>query len=145
MGVTFMIYLTTNQESGSQTHRYSWAVYSKSIPLWDSSSHALANFNTHFQFIIDINNDYTDTNGDGLALFLSPFELEEPEYAYGRYLGLFNGTTYNGSFYQMVAVEFDTFNNEWDPDDNHVEMDANDVFSEYNISLGHPSVSDCCS
>ncbi|XP_059076985.1 agglutinin-2-like [Cryptomeria japonica] len=90
--------LTKNAASASLNNSYGWAVYNKSIPLWDSSSRALANFSTHFQFIIDINNNIKDNRGDGLAFFLASFELKQPENAYGGFLGLFNDTTFKGSF-----------------------------------------------
>ncbi|XP_057867916.2 anti-H(O) lectin-like [Cryptomeria japonica] len=68
--------------------------------------------------------------GDGLTFFMTPFEMEHPMNAYGRGLGLFNG-----SFYQMVAVEFDSYKNEWHPTRNHVGMGINDVFSKLSVSL----------
>ena len=66
---------------------------------------ALANFSTYFQFNIDLNNEIYDNHGDGLALFMAPFELEPPEDAYGGFLGLFNEESFKQSSYQMVAVQ----------------------------------------
>ncbi|XP_057873809.1 L-type lectin-domain containing receptor kinase IX.1-like [Cryptomeria japonica] len=129
--------LTTNQASGGLYNSFGWAVYNESIPLWDNSSRALANFSTYFQFVIEPGNINQNNYGDGLTFFLAPFELEPPVAAYGGGFGLFNSTTYNGSFYQMVAVEFDTFRNEWDPDDNHVGIDVNSTFSKATASMGN--------
>ncbi|KAH9304174.1 hypothetical protein KI387_008578 [Taxus chinensis] len=139
-----LIQLTPNTATGNLGSSFGWATFNKSIPLWDSSSKALANFSTHFQFIIGKVNDLQRGFGDGLAFFMAPFDLEQPPYASGAWIGLFNGTTYNGSLYQIVAVEFDTYKNYWDPDDNHVGIDVNSIFSKVNVllsnetSISHP-------
>ncbi|XP_059076257.1 L-type lectin-domain containing receptor kinase IX.1-like [Cryptomeria japonica] len=130
-----MLQLTTNQASGELIKSFGWAFYDKSVPLWDSSSRALANFSTYFQFSIKLGNNPDTDYGDGMTFFLAPFELEQPENAYGGGLGLFNDTTYNGSFYQMVAVEFDTYQNGWDPFGDHVGIDVNSIVSKAKVSL----------
>ncbi|XP_057867914.2 L-type lectin-domain containing receptor kinase IX.1-like [Cryptomeria japonica] len=132
--------LTRNEASGDLYNSSGWVVYNKSIPLWDNSSRALSKFSTHFQFIIGKSNDNQNDYGDGLAFFLAPFELEPPENPYGGGLGLFNATTFGGSFYQMVAVEFDTYMNGWDPDDNHVGINVNSIFSKVYVSLSNITI-----
>lgn len=88
-----------------------------------------------FKFIIEVGNNPRTDYGDGMTFFMAPFELEQPKNAYGGGLGLFNDTTLNGSFYQMVAVEFDTFKNAWDPFGDHVGIDVNSIESKASVSL----------
>ncbi|XP_059076983.1 bark lectin-like [Cryptomeria japonica] len=88
------------------------------------------------------NNDYGYDSG-GLAFFLAPLELEQPQDAYDGGLGLFNLTTFTGPLYQMVAMEFDTFKNLWDPDNNNVGIDVNDVYSNFSVSLSYSSLFNC--
>ncbi|KAH9304184.1 hypothetical protein KI387_008588 [Taxus chinensis] len=131
------IELTKNESSGNLSNAYGWAAYDNPVPLWDTSSRALATFSTHFGFVIGQRNDSGNGYGDGLAFFLAPFDLEQPLQAVGGGFGLFNSTTFGGSFYQMVAVEFDTFKNDWDPDDNHVGIDVNSTSSKKVVSLSN--------
>ncbi|XP_057873806.2 L-type lectin-domain containing receptor kinase IX.1-like [Cryptomeria japonica] len=129
------IELTKNQATGNLGSSLGWAAYNHSVPLWDKSSRALASFSNHFQFIIGRGNDNRKLFGDGLAFFLAPFNLEQPLNATGGGLGLFNDSTLTGLSYQMVAVEFDTFKNYFDPDGNHVGIDINSILSKVNVSL----------
>ncbi|XP_059076986.1 2-acetamido-2-deoxy-D-galactose-binding seed lectin 2-like [Cryptomeria japonica] len=130
-----LIQLTKNEATGNLNSSLGWASYNKSVPLWDNSSQAQANFSTHFQFIIGKGNNIQRGFGDGLAFFMAPFDLEQPLDATGGGIGLFNATTYKGSFYEMVAVEFDTYQNGLDPEENHVGVDVNDIFSKVNVSV----------
>ncbi|KAH9304188.1 hypothetical protein KI387_008592, partial [Taxus chinensis] len=98
------IELTRNEASVNLSNSYGWAVYNKPVPLWVTSSRALATFSTHFPFVIGQRSDGENGYGDGLAFFMAPFDLQQPLQAVGGGLGLFNATTQNGSFYQMVAV-----------------------------------------
>ncbi|XP_059077761.1 L-type lectin-domain containing receptor kinase IX.1 [Cryptomeria japonica] len=123
--------LTLNQSSVG----FGWAVYNKPIPLWDSSSQALANFSTYFQFVIEPLNGNPNLGGDGFAFFLTRFDVEQPENPSGLGFGLFNDTGYTGSSYPMVAVEFDTYKNGMDPDDSHVGIDTNSIWSRERVSL----------
>ncbi|OAY70095.1 L-type lectin-domain containing receptor kinase IX.1 [Ananas comosus] len=69
--------------------------------------------------------------GDGLAFFLSPFPPALPEFNSGGLLGLFenDSTALNPSANMVVAVEFDTYKNSWDPSDNHIGVDVNSINS----------------
>ncbi|XP_059077096.1 2-acetamido-2-deoxy-D-galactose-binding seed lectin 2-like [Cryptomeria japonica] len=121
------IQLTINQEwSGGR------AIYNKPVPQWDKSSWALANFTSYFQFVIG---NTTDLFGDGLAFFMAPFDSKIPENSKGEWLGLFNETTNGGFSNRVVAVEFDTYKNDHDPDGNHVGIDVNSITSVKQVSL----------
>ncbi|KAE9466263.1 hypothetical protein C3L33_01840, partial [Rhododendron williamsianum] len=72
------------------------------------------------------------TPGDGLTFFLSPTNATQiPVNSSGAFLGLFNNSTAlnNDTNNQVVAVEFDTFPNQWDPSQNHVGIDVYSIQS----------------
>ncbi|PSS36655.1 Legume lectin domain protein [Actinidia chinensis var. chinensis] len=69
--------------------------------------------------------------GDGLAFFLAPFQGEIPTNSVGGYLGLFsNDSVLNSTSNHIVVVEFDTFQNHWDPNsDDRVGINVNSIAS----------------
>ncbi|XP_057844562.2 L-type lectin-domain containing receptor kinase IX.2-like [Cryptomeria japonica] len=94
---------------------------------------ALASFSTNFQFSIARFDG--NVGGDGLAFFVAPFHFVPSDAYAGKWLGLFKSETDGNSSNQIVAVEFDTFKNDWDPDDNHVGIDVNSIKSEETFSI----------
>ncbi|RZC87265.1 hypothetical protein C5167_029814 [Papaver somniferum] len=117
------------------------ATYSKPIQLWDSSTGRLTDFETHFSFVIkSIDNNFCD----GITFFLSPFESSIPPNSGGGYLGLMSMEVAEKHFMknQIVAVEFDTFKNPWDPSADHVGIDVNSITSAANVSLESGSMKD---
>ncbi|KAF7135337.1 hypothetical protein RHSIM_Rhsim08G0018100 [Rhododendron simsii] len=127
-----VIQLTKNQLDTSLNGSVGRATYAQPIHLWDSETGNLTDFNTQFSFnIINLTTD----GGDGLAFFLSPFDVTIPNNSAGGYLGLFNGSlAFNHTNNQIVAVEFDTFQNPWDPSSNHVGIDVNSIVSVANVT-----------
>ncbi|KAE8721295.1 L-type lectin-domain containing receptor kinase IX.1 [Hibiscus syriacus] len=96
-------------------YRVGWETYVDKVPLWDSRTRRLADFNTRFSFSISM---FDPTYGHGLAFFLAPVGSQIPPNSGGGFLGLFNTTTSDSPWNQIVHVEFDTYeNNEtrWDP------------------------------
>ncbi|XP_020114328.1 L-type lectin-domain containing receptor kinase IX.1-like [Ananas comosus] len=123
-----VINLTKDTRGGPVTNSQGRAVYSNPVLLWDNVTGEVASFHTGFSFVIQA----TDTSayGDGLAFFLSPSPSVVPSFDCGGYLGLFDGTTaLNATQNQLVAVEFDTLKDEWDPSDCHVGIDINSINS----------------
>ncbi|KAL8541734.1 hypothetical protein ACS0TY_002841 [Phlomoides rotata] len=103
----------------AELFRSARTTYVDPLHLWDESSGQLANFDTHFSFIIQSvgNSSY----GDGLAFFLGPVNARIPVNSWGSALGL--AVRDNPSVKPedpFVAVEFDTTSNIWDP---HVGID----------------------
>ncbi|OAY83903.1 L-type lectin-domain containing receptor kinase IX.1, partial [Ananas comosus] len=118
----------SKDSSDSISNSQGRAVYSNPVLLWDDATGEVASFHTSFSFIIQA----TDASayGDGLAFFLSPSPSVVPRFDGGGYLGLFdNGTALNSTQNQLVAVEFDTFKNDWDPSACHVGIDINSINS----------------
>ncbi|KAL4637800.1 hypothetical protein ACB092_03G102400, partial [Castanea dentata] len=111
------------------------ALYHERVHLWDNSTGKLniTHFTTSFSFIIKAVDMYT---GDGLAFFISPFNSSIPNNSAGGYLGLFsNETAINGTQNQIVAVEFDTYQNVWDASAPHVGIDINSIVSNVNRTM----------
>jgi hypothetical protein len=108
------------------------ATYSKPMQLWDEASGNLTDFTTHFSFSID--SQRRTAYGDGLAFFLGPEELP-PLLSKGGSLGLLrNNQPLNTTDNQFVAVEFDIFQNVFDPPGEHVGIGINSMQSVNNIT-----------
>ncbi|CAM8907010.1 unnamed protein product [Rhodiola kirilowii] len=80
------------------THTTGLVTYNDSVHLWDNASNSLADFSTHFSFVI--NSFGEEQYGDVLAFFLAPVGFP------------MSGET------SIISVEFGTFQN--DPPDDHV-------------------------
>ncbi|KAA8536368.1 hypothetical protein F0562_028846 [Nyssa sinensis] len=108
------------------------ATYSKTMQLWDEASGKFADFTTNFSFIIDsqLNFPYAD----GIAFFLAPdgFAISN---AQGGGHGLVSGDQiYYSTSNPFVAVEFDSFQNDWDQPDNNVGFNINSMVSVSNVT-----------
>ncbi|WOL04959.1 hypothetical protein Cni_G13682 [Canna indica] len=111
------------------------AVYGQPLRLWDAQTRELADFVTHFSFVIDSFDRSSSDHGDGLAFFLSMYPSTIPAYSRGAFLGLFGNSSLDNSTVRTVAVEFDTFRNAWDPSANHVGIDVNSIDSKALVEL----------
>jgi Legume lectin domain/Protein kinase domain len=88
----------------------------------------LAHFRTHFSFRMKATNNYS--SGDGLAFFLSPYPSTLPNNSAGGYLGLFDSSSgFDQQSNKIIAIEFDTYQNWWDPSPDHIGVDINSVSS----------------
>lgn len=88
---------------------------------------------THFSFIINATN--SDKYGDGISFFLAPYDYTIPPNSTGGLLALFGPETAftNSTRNQIVAVEFDSFRNTWDPSDDHVGINVNSIISKATV------------
>lgn len=117
------------------------ATYIEPLQLWNKATGDLTDFTTHFSFVIDSNGN--DSFADGLAFFLAPVGSSIPVGSSGSGLGLVDAETKNKSSHEpFVAIEFDTFMNNWDPQTVHVGININSMDSVAtkswwnNITLG---------
>ena len=108
----------------SSVGRVSYAI---PVRLWNAKTGKLASFDTSFSFFVTL----TPNGGDGISFFIAPFQSEIPTNSGGGYLGLFSPDSANSntSQNQIVAVEFDTFSNRWDPEGPHIGIDINSISS----------------
>ncbi|CAJ2636326.1 unnamed protein product [Trifolium pratense] len=113
------------------------ASYALPLRLTDSTN-GEASFITTFSFLIESNGS---NSGDGIAFFIVPYNSSIPESSGGGYLGLFNPNyATNALLNEIVAVEFDTYPNEWDPPFAHVGIDVNSIESVKTVKWGIESV-----
>ncbi|KAF7809412.1 L-type lectin-domain containing receptor kinase IX.1-like [Senna tora] len=123
-----VLQLTKNQLDGPITSSTGRASYAEPLRLWDKSTGKLTDFTTHFSFVMKAV-DPTHF-GDGISFFLLPFDSQIPNGSTGGFLALFNSeSAFNTSKNQIVAVEFDSFNNTWDPTSDHVGINVNSIES----------------
>ncbi|KAM0921120.1 hypothetical protein ACQ4PT_007022 [Festuca glaucescens] len=111
--------------------------YNHPVPLYENSTGEVASFATQFTFAVKANGVFD--KGDGIAFFLSSYPSSRPGDSYGGNLALHNGDGMHPlGADRFVAVEFDTFNNSWDPKGlDHIGIDINTVRASVNTtSLG---------
>ncbi|KAL3720696.1 hypothetical protein ACJRO7_005500 [Eucalyptus globulus] len=111
-------------------------LFKDSFKLHDKGAR-VASFNTSF-FIniqkLSITSGHGEGHGEGMAFMIAP-DLGLPPGSQGQYLGLTNVTTDGNATNRLVAIEFDTFKQDFDPDDNHIGLNINSVKSKKNVSL----------
>ncbi|XP_020233027.1 lectin beta-1 and beta-2 chains [Cajanus cajan] len=96
------------------------AIYAQPLHLKNSSNGNVTHFSTRFSFTIDVS---TKSYGDGFAFYVAPLAYPIPPDAGGGLLGLY-GDTQN-----IIAVEFDTYLNEYGPHMYHVGINNNSKVS----------------
>ncbi|MED6202289.1 hypothetical protein PIB30_103816 [Stylosanthes scabra] len=101
------------------------------VRLFNNLTSKVGDFTTVFNFAVTTN--HTQPHADGFTFFLASIDFEFPDNSSGGYLGLFNAqTAFNASANQVVAVEFDTFANSWDPhfsSNPHIGINVNSIRS----------------
>ncbi|RLN23034.1 L-type lectin-domain containing receptor kinase IX.1-like [Panicum miliaceum] len=120
------IRLTRDERLGPITSSAGRAFYSRAVPLADPVTRRPASFAAAFAFSIAAPNRAA-ASGDRLAFFLSPFPSALPGSSAGGLLGLFNSSAPRAG--RLVAVEFDTYKNKWDPSGDHVGVDIGGIVS----------------
>ncbi|KAF3792083.1 L-type lectin-domain containing receptor kinase IX-1 [Nymphaea thermarum] len=114
--------LTSLDKTSSSTKLVGSAIYDKPITLYDNGTGFAADFESNFSFeIVPVNNSCI---GDGLAFFVAHSTWTPNRGNYGGSIGIFN-TTSGAVDSQIVAIEFDTYQNPWDTSSNHMGIDVN--------------------
>ncbi|GJR11666.1 probable L-type lectin-domain containing receptor kinase S.5 [Tanacetum coccineum] len=92
-------------------------LYKTSVIAWPTS------FSTTFTIRIE-NPDY-DVYGDGMAFVFAQDDQPSPSQSFGSYMGIL-GPPVQGGVLRQLAVELDTYKNEYksDPDGNHIAIDT---------------------
>ncbi|XP_048323173.1 probable L-type lectin-domain containing receptor kinase S.5 [Ziziphus jujuba] len=125
--------VTPDSENLELTNKSGRITYKRPYRLWSSDiDDVVASFNTHFVINIFRNNEWEA--GEGLAFVIAP-DYEVPENSYGQWLGLTNDTTDGDTENKMVAIEFDTKKQDFDPDNDHIGLNINTIKSKKNVSL----------
>ncbi|KAK7309596.1 hypothetical protein RJT34_06455 [Clitoria ternatea] len=139
-----ILQLTNKDLYGNPTqHSVGLSAFFGSVRISDKASGRTADFTTEFSFVV--NPKGTTFHADGFTFFLASLDFDFPDNSSGGFLGLFNQeTAFNTSLNQVVAVEFDSFANEWDPnfphsDSPHIGIDINSIRSVATV----PWPSDC--
>ncbi|KAI8536697.1 hypothetical protein RHMOL_Rhmol10G0276800 [Rhododendron molle] len=131
--------LRVTLESGyyKLTNQSGRILYKKSFKLWegrnDTYSDRVASFNTSFLVNLSRMSSFA-TPGEGLTFVVAP-GLNHPPNSFGGCLGLTNFTTDGNKSNQIIAIELDTFQEDFDPDSNHVGLNINSVISHTTTSL----------
>ncbi|KAB1205761.1 L-type lectin-domain containing receptor kinase IX.1 [Morella rubra] len=114
------------------------ATYVDLMHLWDTESGELADFTTSFSFIV--NSEGKDRYSDGLTFFLASPDFPSPTPTDGSGIGLISREQVKDPNFlaanKFVAVEFDTFRNEWDPPEpvrEHVGINTNGMRSRKTV------------
>ncbi|KAF7130376.1 hypothetical protein RHSIM_Rhsim10G0190000 [Rhododendron simsii] len=131
------LHLTLESDYNPPTNQSSRILYDKSFKLWESRndtySDRVASFNTSFLVILNQKIGFPIA-GEGLTFLVAP-DLNLPPNSFGGYLGLTNFTTDGNVSNQIIAIELDTFKEDFDPDSNHVGLNINSVISNTTTSL----------
>ena len=129
-----VLQLTKKDQFGNPSpHSVGFSAFFGAIQLSDKQSGKVADFATEFSFVV--NPKGSQLHGDGFAFYIASLDYDFPENSSdGGFLGLFDKeTAFNTSKNSIVAVEFDSFTNEWDPlfpeNSPHIGIDINTIES----------------
>ncbi|KAJ7299939.1 hypothetical protein O6H91_15G019000 [Diphasiastrum complanatum] len=130
-----LLQLTLSAEEANLEGSVGRAVYGEPIRLMDPSTNVTASFNTSFTFRIHtISSEFF---GDGLTFMLLPNLSAPSPLSAGEFLGLFDPTEQTQN---TVAIEFDTYQNDYDINSNHVGVDIENIISVKAESLSNVGV-----
>ncbi|XWS09854.1 hypothetical protein CRYUN_Cryun39dG0025200 [Craigia yunnanensis] len=112
-------------------YRLGQVICTEPVRLQDFDKKQLADFTTHFSFIIDTLGRLD--HGDGIVFFIVPVGFQSPENSAGGGLGLLPTLMpeLSQQKHQIVIVEFDSYANSdpWDPPYEHVGININSLNS----------------
>ncbi|KAI3442150.1 uncharacterized protein J3R85_001466, partial [Psidium guajava] len=100
----------------NSTNQVGRVLYSRPVVAWT------AMISTTFTVRITMSPNST-VSGDGMAFLFAQDNRSSPPNSYGSYMGILDRSTQDGVLRQL-AVELDTYMNEFDIDGNHVGIDT---------------------
>lgn len=119
-----------NETDSNFLQRIGKVLYHQQITMWPAS------FTTVFTIFVRNITAIRNFNGDGIAFIIVPDNKGLLANSAGAFLGLFNQST-DGNTTGQLAIEFDTFHNEFDPlDGNHVGIDIPGMKSNATANMG---------
>ena len=127
----------TKNPAYNHANRTGRIMYKQPFDMWLSDSDdKQASFNSSFLINVGrIMEEGQETNpGEGLAFLIAP-DLSIPAASYGQWLGLTNAINDGKQTNRIVAIEFDTEKQDYDPNDNHIGLNINSVNSTATVSL----------
>ncbi|KAL2896401.1 L-type lectin-domain containing receptor kinase IX.1 [Bienertia sinuspersici] len=133
-GYLNMTTVSSNSSSKSNFNSIGRVLYNKPIQIWPTS------FCTSFSFKIFPHYNEIGDSGDGIAFVIAQDNSPSPNQSFGSYLGLQDPLLEGKKRYQQLAIEMDTFKNEWDLDDNHIGIDTQSVMNSLitkNLNSSH--------
>ncbi|KAI8536715.1 hypothetical protein RHMOL_Rhmol10G0278400 [Rhododendron molle] len=109
-------------------------LYKSPFTLWEGQNDTdrVASFNS--SFLVTLYRLGNITAGEGLTFVVAP-DLNLPPNSNGEYLGLTNSYNDGDDTNCLIAVELDTFEEDFDPDSNHIGLNINSVRSSITTSL----------
>ncbi|KAK2374050.1 Lectin 8 [Trifolium repens] len=133
-----VLQLTQKDQLGRPSpHTFGLSAFNNIIHFVDKNGE-VADFTTDFLFVV--NPKGSQPHGDGFTFFIASLGYEFPDNSSseGGFLGLFDKeTAFNTSKNSIVAVEFDSFTNEWDPlfpkNSPHIGIDINTIKSSITV------------
>ncbi len=134
-----------NDASRYLTNKSGRVLYAAPFKLWhrekgggeaangSTAGKRVASFST--VFTVNVFRPNGTVPGEGFAFVIAPSAAAPPAGSTGGFLGLTNAATDGNATNQIVAVELDTEEQPYDPDDNHIGLDVNGVVSVATTSL----------
>jgi hypothetical protein len=107
-------------------------MYSEPFKLWSSDDSNPTSFKS--SFVMNLQKEPTWNASEGFAFLIAP-DVSMPAESFGGYLGLTNAATNGNQSNRIVAIEFDTEKQDYDPDDNHIGLNINSVISNKTVPL----------
>ncbi|XP_022989344.1 probable L-type lectin-domain containing receptor kinase S.5 [Cucurbita maxima] len=114
-------------------------MYHQPFKLWldEEGDDIVASFNSYFYINIFRKKEWNA--GEGLTFLIAP-TADVPDQSWGQWMGLTNATTDGSITNQIVAIEFDTQKQDFDPDDNHIGLNVNSIRSRKTVSLNKAGI-----